>query len=179
MNARSLATVLLRTWSIIAIVQAVVAIPQAVALSWAVTAGGGDPAAVRSAGIAQIVGTALLFILATGLFAGARSLTAYIVAEENLPSVQDETLQQVAFGTLGAYMLVLGLRQIGGLAFEWYARPVYESDQFAYLWRTVPQNVVQSAVQIVAGAALLAGRRGLSRSVQRIRGRSGEATPGA
>lgn len=179
MRARALAVVLLRVWAITTAVQVVMAIPQMVAFVSPQSAPSVDASLFKFAGTSQIAASLIFAVVAVVLFRSAERVAAYIVGEEDVELGDLAALQAVAFGTLGAYFLVLGLRQIAGLVFEVVTRPQYETEQLAYLWRNVPLNLVQAAVQTVCGFVLLAGRNGVSRLVDTVRGKAVEEEPPA
>lgn len=81
-----------------------------------------------------------------------------------------ESFQTVALGTLGAYFLVLGIRQCAALVFELATKPAYEQENLAYLWRNQPRDLAGAIAQTLAGLILILGRRGLSAMWSRLRG---------
>ena len=170
MRARALAEVLLKVWAITLLVQALFAVPQALGVLFVAASPGTVMSTWQIGGTSLLVSAGLLLIAALLVFAFAQKLASFIARADDKVESSESSLQTVAFGTLGLYFAVLGLRQLGGLAFELVVRPEWETERVSYLWQNSPRTVVEAAVQTVCGFALLLGRRGLSRAVQSLRG---------
>src|SRR5207248_9422381 len=93
-------------------------------------------------------------------------------SEETALPADARQLEQVAFGTLGAYFVVNGVRVVAAAAFQLATRPSLETETLGYLWRNQPSAIVDGIVQLVAGLILLLGRRRLAVAASRLRGRS-------
>src|SRR5207253_9708944 len=100
----------------------------------------------------------LSVIVALGLlkYADRHAEKLYPAEDAPLP-FEVRQLEQVAFGTVGVYFIVSGIRAVAAAGFQLATRPPLETETLSYLWRDQPQMVVDGAVQVIAGLVLLFG----------------------
>jgi hypothetical protein len=179
MTAKTAGEVALKVWAVILLVSAMLSVPGAVAqfstkgTSTTETSHWHVVAVWNSAHL--LITVVVAFALFT--YAGKISSRFSVDDSQNGAPLDSVSLQNVAFGTLGAYFIVLGIRQCAGLAFELATKPAFEQESLAYLWRNQPRILVEAIVQLVAGLVLLLGRRGLSAVWDRLRSRDSPRQP--
>ena len=170
LTAKSLAQVLLRLWAVTLLVEVALAIPTFVSQFL----GTGTPdASWRLVAGWTFVHVALTAIVAFSVFKFADPIADRLVQG----SVESDPLttmsfQAVAFGVLGAYFLIHGLRDSAGLLFQLATKPRYINENLSYLWEQSAGGLVGAVVQTVAGIALLLGRNGFVVAWQKIRGQA-------
>jgi hypothetical protein len=174
-NARSLATVALKTWGIVLVVNALAVLPGTLVASTASPGIDAQAALIRAAQVGSI-----LNVIVTALLGGALVALAGRISNAILPdtapfalAVTAEESQILAFALVGIVLLVDGLREVAAAVYVLATKPAFdESSNLSYVWARESQSIVRSAVQIVAGALLMFGRHALARGWSRLRGRS-------
>ena len=177
MNARSLATVALKTWGVMLVVSAVASLPATLLMASASPGIDAQAGVIRTSQIASI-----LHVVVEALLGGATVTWAGRISAAILPDtpalrldVTAAELQPLAFALVGIVLLVRGLQDSAGAAYAVLSRPAFaETDTLSYLWAREGQALVKALVQIVAGAFLVFGRNALARGWSRLRGRSVE-----
>ncbi|MFZ2490696.1 MAG: hypothetical protein WA208_04345 [Thermoanaerobaculia bacterium] len=123
-------------------------------------------------GAAFIAPYVLSAVAGAALLRYAPAIAAWIAPDDTEAATSgDQTisLETIAFGVLGAYLLVLGLRDLGSSVYELATRPPTESRLLGYAAQQAPGRLVGATVQAFAGAALLLGRSGIARAWRTIR----------
>ena len=173
MTAKAAGEIALKVWSVILVVSAVLSIP---ALLGQVTTKGESPIEAATWHIAAVwnsVHAALTIIVALVLYKFASEISSRF----NVPDGQSDSpltsasLASVGFGILGAYFLVLAIRQFADLLFQLATKPAYEQQSLSYLWGNQLRALVGATVQLVAGLVLLVGRNALSKAWAHLRAR--------
>jgi hypothetical protein len=172
MQIRSLGTVALKTWAVILLVSGVLSIGTLLSQLAAPAAGGERRlwvvATIWNAGYLVLSLIAAVLLLK---YADRVAEKLYTPEETTLP-FEALQLEQVAYGTLGVYFLVKGVRAVAAAAFQLATRPALETETVSYLWRNQPGVIVDGTVEFAAGLILLLGRRGLAAAFSRLRGYS-------
>lgn len=170
-TARPLADVLLKVIGIRMLITAALTVP--IALTQVSQVFGRS-----SSGEWPMFGGAVLVPLVLGAVAGAALLkyaseiAAWIAPDDEAPETaegQTISLETIAFGVLGAYLLILGLRDVGKAVYELAMRSPAETRHLGYLAQQAPSMLVGATVQTFAGAALLLGRSGIARAWRTVR----------
>jgi hypothetical protein len=168
-SPRHLAEVFLKVWAVTLLVEAVLSIPTVVGQLLAVGADGGARG-FRIVGAWTFLSVALTAVVATWLLKASAHLAERLVPVDAGGSLGGN-VQAAAFGVLGTYFLVLGLRDGAGLAFRAATKP-FGNDTLSYLWQGSGEAVVGTIVQCIAGLVLILGRAGIASGLRRLRGDS-------
>jgi hypothetical protein len=162
MQTRSLGSVALKTWAVILLVSSVLSV--ATIISQLSASPRGTQRHLWVIGSVWNTGYVVLSVIVALLllkYADRLSEKLYPPEEAALP-VDVRQLEQAAFGTVGVYFIVTGIRAVAAAVFQLATRPALETETLGYLWRNQPQTIVDGAVQLVAGLVLLLGRRGFA-----------------
>jgi hypothetical protein len=170
MTAKTAGELALKVWAVILLVSAVLFIPGVVSQFSTKAISSTESSTWQIVAIWNSVHLVLTAAVALLLLRYATRISSLFKVEDSQTdaTLDAASLQSVAFGTLGAYFLVLGIRQCAGLAFELATKPAYEQESLAYLWRNQPRALAEAIVQSAAGLLLLLGRHGLSAAWARL-----------
>ena len=81
-------------------------------------------------------------------------------------------LQEVGFSLLAIYFGLGAVSRLAGLIYQFARiRPIDDQSSFSQLAERTPQNLVSTAVQLLAWVVLFFGARGLASFWRRVRGR--------
>jgi hypothetical protein len=164
MSERRLAALVLKLWGLLWLISGLTSIPQVI-LIFASQPFVGEQRAVQTfSQWTTAIGTACTFIVALVLLATAERIASRLFPDERI--VLPSQLEQLAFGVLGAYLLILAARESAVILYVLATRSELDaSGQFAYLWQeNNGQALVGAIVQGAFGLVLLLGRRALSRA---------------
>lgn len=160
---RSLAEIALKVWAVTLLVSSVLQIPGIVSQFFAVQSSS-DPmwrVAVASNLVYMVLAAAAGFVI----LKYAAPLAERLAQPDDTIEIPDKAaaLGPVAFGCLGLYFAILGIRNCAGLAYELAIGWSHvRGDNLEWLWRNQPGKLVEAIVQTVAGVALFLGRNGLT-----------------
>ena len=162
MSARSFAVTALRVWAVFMLAGCVLGLTTAIA-QWMLPVADETPQ-WRIASTWTFVQQLLAAITAIALLKFSQPLALRLTADiDHSDTTSPEvSLEAIAFGCLALYFVLEGLRSCGGLVFQLATKPQYEQEQFAYLWRDSPRELVSAIVQTIAGILLFIGRHKLT-----------------
>jgi hypothetical protein len=170
LTPKSLAEVLLKVWALTLTIGALVSILGLVAQFFLPPVDMGA-ASERVAMAFQGVYALLSLIAGITLLKFSADAAEYLAPAGSSaePPIAVQNLEVIAFGILGAILLVEGLRDLSSAVFQLATKPVYELEAGSYLWRQSREALVGAGVQTIAGLALLLGRQGIASFIIAIR----------
>ena len=168
MSPRNLAEVLLKVWAVTLLVEAVLGVPNIAGQIMAM-GGEGDTRAVRIMGVWSFLYFALTAIVGSWILKFAPRVAARLAPPPSDEQFVAPRLEVAAFGVLGAYFLILGLRDCASLAFRAATKP-FGAEMPPHLWQGYGEEVTGAIVMTIGGLLLLLGREGLATSWRRLRG---------
>jgi len=162
MTERRLCALVLKIWGLFWLAEALLSVPHMVLLFRSEPFSREQRFQVYSQWT-SVIGTASTVIAAVILIAAAERIAAFVVADRDLTlPFAPVALEQLAFGLVGAYFLILSLRELAVTIYVLRTKPQWDSTG-AYLWEHSAQSLVGAAVQGVLALVLLLGRRSLAR----------------
>ena len=169
MGAKTLSATALKTWALVLIINGLISVTAIVA-QFLMARGEGDTRPWLIGGYWNTFSLALVVLAGVLVLKNGDSLAEWAVGanDESLTSSSID-LERVAFGTLGVYFLVQGLRRASFAGFELATRPAFDREGLAYLWQNQPRLILDGAVEFIAGLVLILGRRGLAKMWKRLR----------
>jgi hypothetical protein len=178
MSERRLAALVLKLWGLLWLISGLTSIPHVI-LIFASQPFVGEQHAMQSfSQWSTAIATACTFIVALVLLAAAERISARLFPDERV--VLPSQLEQVAFGVLGAYLLILAARESAVILYVLATKSELDArGQFAYLWQeNNGQALVGAIVQGAFGLVLLLGRQALSRAWLKLHPMGGGAGEG-
>lgn len=172
-HPRALAEVLLKVWAFTMLVRSLANLPMYFLQSWVMRAQGQDARVttmITTTGVAQLT---VAIITGVAILRFAPAIASRLVGENPASDTRPVTppsWEILAFGLLGTYFLVEGLRAIVQVAFHLFRKPGYEMEAMSYLWREAPEQLAGAIVMTLAGVLLFAGRKGIAALWSRARG---------
>lgn len=178
MSARTFAAVLMKVWGVFWLVSSVIGFANVIVEFFTRPFAASDPGMQQfslfsSAATTMVTfGAALVLIRFGDLVAGAIIRTG---EDGLLLGLSASQMEAVLFGTLGAYLTVSGFRQAAVLAYELLRRSSWDQPgKLEYIWQNRQGELVGSVVQLIAGSALVLGRKGLAEAWKRVHPMEGD-----
>ncbi len=173
MDGRSVAAVALRIWGVILLLQALATAPGAVLTTRAAAAlPAGQESFIHASQVAFLFQLAAGVILGLCLLLWADSLARVTIPQTESLRVGADASQLLAMALVivGLFTLIRGLEGLAGLGYMLSQKPRWdETDKLSYLWDRQSETMVRAVVDVLAGAVLVFGRRGLARSWAQVR----------
>lgn len=169
---RALAEVLLKVWAFTMLLRALVNIPMFIMQSWTMRGEGEDARVATLVTASGFIQLSLAVIASVAVMKLAPAIASRFVGETSADEAQliaPPSWQALAFGLLGTYFLVDGLRSTAQVIFQLMTKPGYETESISYLWRNAPEQLAGALVMTIAGLILFAGRNGIAALWSRAR----------
>ena len=171
MNAKTIAETALKVWGVLLVIGALLSIPTTLWMVWALP---GDPtqeAIIRASKggyvlniVIQALGGVVLLVWADKIVALFESDVTPLHIDVSLAQVQ-----VLAFAIVGVFVLIDGLQNAALSGYVVLTTPG-DTDRWSSLWSRQGEGIIKGAVQISAGALLVAGREAFARGWSRLRG---------
>jgi hypothetical protein len=171
MNARTLATVLLKVWGVILLVNGAIGLVNV--LPMAMSSHAGD---LRLPMMSAATGALVTVIAGAAVLVGASAIARAIGLNE--PGTGDATpahhdsreLQSLAFGAVAIYLAIGALRDLATIAYTLLRQPAWDqTGALAYLLADRQSDLAGAGVQLVAAAILFVTRSMLAAAWDRAR----------
>jgi hypothetical protein len=172
MQARTLSSLMLKTWALTLLVDAAISFASIVVPEFFVGIPGSDrPELSNLAAGLNLISVILVAGIAFALLRYSDRLTEHLFrASDDVNIALDaDQLLDVAASFLGIYFLVGGLRELAGVAVEIVALPTIEA--WGYLARNSSRQSIAAGgmTQIIAGMFLLLRWRGIAAVLSKLR----------
>ena len=172
MNARGIAAVALRIWSLVLLLCLITEIP-ALILGIAATPYPAEAAgAIRASQTGSILAGLVTAAVAVCVLRWAEWIARRAIPETEAIQLGLDVSQLLSLGLalLGAVTLLSGLEDAAVVGYVLAAKPSWvDGGDLSYLWEHEPQSMVRAGFKILAGVTLLLGRGGFARAWAEVR----------
>jgi hypothetical protein len=171
MTAKTFAEVALKVWGIVTILGALLAMPAALWMVWSAPEGDPQAALLRASQIGYVLNVVVQLVGGIVVLVWADRIAALFEADETPLQIgmSGSKVAVLAFAIVGVFVLVDGVQNLAGAGYVLWTRSV-QVDTVSYMWARQGEEMIEAAVQIIAGAFLILGREALLRGWSRLRG---------
>lgn len=170
MTIRAVAIILIRLWGLSTLVYGLFGLIAVVLPPYAAQA----DATTRQFLALSLTGSIVSLVVATVLLTATERIADWI-APEPVSAIDPDhystaDLQAIAFGAVGAYLLIHGVADAVALLYAIARQPAWDAqNQFAYALEGRQQDLARATVQLILAAILLLNRRALAAFRDKLR----------
>jgi hypothetical protein len=170
-TTQAVARLVLRIWSVMLLVKAVIAAPALVSLLMQSTGQTLDANVLFSARLSTFASVGVQIVVALLMFRTAPTVARWIAGpdEDVSIAVDSPTLLSVGLAIFGVTVLVDGIIELGPAAYAWLMTPGDSSANASFMVERRWSAISRGTLEILIGVALFIGRDGMVRVWRTLR----------